>query len=85
MLRLLPIAALIFMFAGSALAQEARLITSVRPLAVKSAPATPVEPNEVEKRAFEQTNLVRVKNGTCNIRLSRRRRIPRSGRESSAG
>jgi len=63
MLRLLPIAALIFMFAGSALAQEARLITSVRPLAVKSAPATPVEPNEVEQRAFEQTNLVRVKNG----------------------
>ncbi len=64
MLRLLPITGLILMFAGFAMAQEARLITSVRPVAVKSTPATPVvEPNEVEKRAFEQTNLVRVKNG----------------------
>ncbi len=52
------------MFAGFAMAQEARLIASVRPVAVKSTSATPVvEPNEVEKRAFEQTNLVRVKNG----------------------
>ena len=47
-----------------AFGQEARLITSVRPVAVKSpATTTPVEPNELEKRAFEQTNLVRMKNG----------------------
>ena len=57
MLRLLPIAGLILMFAGAALAQEARLITSARP------PIALVEPNDIEKRAFEQTNQVRVKNG----------------------
>jgi len=65
MLRLLPIAGLLLVFiAIPALGQEARLITSVRPVAVKSStPATPVEPNDIEKRAFEQTNFVRVKNG----------------------
>jgi uncharacterized protein YkwD len=30
---------------------------------VKPAPATPVEPTDIEKRAFEQTNLARIKNG----------------------
>lgn len=63
MLRLLPIAGLIFVFSGVVMAQEARLITSVSPLAVKPAPTSPVEPNDIEKRAFEQTNLVRVKSG----------------------
>jgi uncharacterized protein YkwD len=64
MLRLLPIAGLLLAFiAIPASSQEARLITSVRPVTVKAAPATPVEPNDVEKRAFEETNLVRVKNG----------------------
>ena len=65
MLRLLPITGLLLAFiAIPAFGQEARLITSVRPVAVKSTPATPVvEPNDIEKRAFEQTNLVRVKNG----------------------
>ena len=64
MLRLLPIAGLLLVFiVDSCLAQEARLITSVRPVAVKPASATPVEPNDIEQRAFEQTNLVRVKNG----------------------
>ena len=63
MLRLLPIAGLILVFTGLTMAQEARLITSSGPVAVKPVPATPVEPNEIEKRAFEQTNLVRVKNG----------------------
>ena len=63
MLRLLPIAGLILVFAGLTTAQEARLITAFGPVAVKPVPATPVEPNEIEKRAFEQTNLVRVKNG----------------------
>lgn len=64
MLRLVPIAVLTVAFlAGSAPAQEpvARLITSARPVTAK--PSAPVEPNEIEKRAFEQTNLVRVKNG----------------------
>ena len=61
MLRLLPIAGLFLVFlATSAFAQEARLITSARPLTAK--PAL-VEPNDIEKRAFEQTNLIRVKNG----------------------
>ena len=63
MLRLVPIAGLILLLAGSVLGQEARLITSVRPVTVKPIPATPVEPNDIEKRAFEQTNLARVKNG----------------------
>jgi uncharacterized protein YkwD len=62
MLRLLPIAGLILILAGVAMAQEARLITSVRPVAVRPIPTTPVEPNDIEKRVFEQTNLVRVKN-----------------------
>lgn len=63
MLRLVSIAGLILVFAGAVVAQEARLITSVRPVTVKPIPATPVEPNDVEKRVFEQTNLMRVKNG----------------------
>ena len=61
MLRLLSIAGFLLIFlATSAVAQDARLITSARHVTVK--PAT-VEPNDVEKRAFEQTNLIRVKNG----------------------
>ena len=63
MLRLLPIVGFILLLAGSVLGQEARLITSVRPVTVKPISATPVEPNDIEKRAFDQTNLVRVKNG----------------------
>lgn len=63
MLRLLSIAGFVLLFAVTALPQEARLITSVSPVAVKPVPATPVEPNDIEKRAFEQTNLFRVKNG----------------------
>src|SRR5689334_218460 len=65
MLRLLPITGLLLAFLSiPAFAQEARLITSVRPITVKPlTPVTPVEPNDIEKRAFEQTNLMRVKNG----------------------
>ena len=64
MLRLLPITGLLLVFlAIPAFGQEARLITSARPVVVKSTPVTPVEPNDIEKRAFEQTNVVRVKNG----------------------
>lgn len=60
MLRLLPITGLMLVFAGVSFAQEARLITSLTPIAVKPAP---IEPTDIEKRAFEQTNLERVKNG----------------------
>jgi uncharacterized protein YkwD len=65
MLRLLTITGLLLVFmAIPAVAQEARLITSVSPVVVKSTPATlVVEPNYIEKRAFEQTNLLRVQNG----------------------
>jgi uncharacterized protein YkwD len=62
MLRLLTIAGLVLVvLATNAFAQEARLITSAQPVTVK--PTTTLEPNDIEKRAFEQTNLVRVKNG----------------------
>jgi uncharacterized protein YkwD len=64
MSRLVPIAVLIVGFvAGSALGQEpvARLITSAKPISAK--PSAPAEPNEIEKRAFDQTNIIRVKNG----------------------
>src|ERR1044071_6280774 len=67
MLRLLPIAGIILLLAGSVLGQEARLITSIRPVSINPTPATPVEPNDIEKRAFEQTNLVRVKNGLAPL------------------
>jgi len=41
----------------------ARLITSLTPVTARSTPSAPVEPNDIEKRAFEQTNLMRVQNG----------------------
>ena len=70
MSRLLPVFALILgVLASSAMAQEAkpqpvaRLITSLAPVTARPASSAPVEPNDIEKRAFEQTNLMRVKNG----------------------
>jgi|SRR5215212_5829188 len=70
MSRLLPIFALVFgLGCQSALAQEARpqpvarLITSITPVTAKPAPFAPVQPNEIEKRVFDQTNIMRVKNG----------------------
>lgn len=64
MLRLVFIAGFVLVVAGAAVAQEARLITTLSPITVKaSAPATVVQPNEIEKRVFEQTNIMRVKNG----------------------
>jgi uncharacterized protein YkwD len=70
MSRLIPLAALILgMFCQSALAQQARsqpvarLITSITPVTKISTPSAPVEPNDIERRAFEQTNIIRVKNG----------------------
>ena len=51
-----------------------RRTTDPRHRPSKSTPATaPVEPNDIEKRAFEQTNLVRVKNGLRALNLGRRR------------
>jgi uncharacterized protein YkwD len=41
----------------------ARLITSLAPVRTLSAPSAIIEPNAIERRAFEQTNLVRVQNG----------------------
>ena len=41
----------------------AKLITSILPASITSKPTIPVQPNDIERRAFEQTNLVRVKNG----------------------
>src|ERR1043166_1794741 len=69
MSRLLTISALIFACCQLTLAQEgksqpvARLITSLAPVTSASTPAAAVEPNDIEKRAFEQTNVVRVQNG----------------------
>lgn len=70
MSRLIPLSALILgIFCQSALGQEAksqpvaRLITSITPITKISTASAPVEPNDIERRAFEQTNLIRVKNG----------------------
>jgi len=70
MSRLIPIAALLLgVLCQSAFAQDAkpqpvaRLITSLAPVMARPANVTPVEPNDIEKRAFEQTNIARVKNG----------------------
>ena len=70
MARLFPLSALILLaFSQLALGQEAkpqpvaRLITSLTPVTKVSTPPATVPPNDIEKRAFEQTNAVRVKNG----------------------
>lgn len=70
MSRLFAISALLFgLFCQSAFAQDAtsqpvaRLITSMAPVTARSASAALVEPNMIEKRAFDETNVIRVKNG----------------------
>ena len=71
MSRLLPLSAAIILAlcCQVALGQDAksqpvaRLITSLTPVTRISTPSAPVEPNDIERRAFEQTNIVRVKNG----------------------
>src|ERR1044072_3797498 len=70
MSRLLPLSALVLLvccqlaFGQDAKSQPvARLITSIAPVTKLSAPPATVEPNDIEKRAFEQTNLVRTQNG----------------------
>ena len=69
MSRLLLIAGFILGTCSQTLAQDARpqpvarLITALAPVTANPAPSALVEPNTIEKRAFEQTNLIRVKNG----------------------
>jgi uncharacterized protein YkwD len=70
MSRLLPLSALIILaccqltFGQEAKSQPvARLITSITPMTRPAAPPAVVEPNDIEKRAFDQTNLVRKQNG----------------------
>ena len=70
MSRLIVLSALtLVMFCQAAFGQEAkpqpvaRLVTTITPVPKMSVTRVPVEPNDIERRAFEQTNLVRVKNG----------------------
>jgi len=70
MLRVLPISALLLgILCQAAFAQDgrpqpvARLITSLTPVTARATNVTPAEPNDIERRAFEQTNIARVKNG----------------------
>jgi uncharacterized protein YkwD len=70
MSRLFPFSALILLACCQlALGQDAksqpvaRLITSIAPVTKVSTTPAAVEPNDIEKRAFEQTNRVRVQNG----------------------
>jgi uncharacterized protein YkwD len=69
MSRLLALSAIVLACCQFALGQEAkaqpvaRLITSLAPITRPSAPPATLEPNDIEKRAFEQTNLMRVQNG----------------------
>ncbi len=74
MLRLIPISALILgILCHAAFAQDAnpqpvaRLITTLTPVTARPTNLTPVEPNDIEKRAFDQTNIVRVKNGLAPL------------------
>jgi len=74
MLRQLPISAfVIVILCNAAFAQDAkpqpvaRLITSLTPVTAKPANPTPVQPNDIEKRAFEQTNIARVQNGLAPL------------------
>jgi len=70
MSRLIPLAALILgMFCHPALGQEAksqpvaRLITSITPVTRVSIASAPLEPNDIERRAFDQTNAARIQHG----------------------
>lgn len=70
MRRLLPLSGLVLgILCQSAFAQQAkpqpvaRLITTLTPVTSRPVSSAPVQPNDIEKRAFEQTNLTRVQNG----------------------
>ena len=74
MSRLIPISAfLLVILCQAAFAQDgrpqpvARLITSLTPVTARPTTLTPLEPNDIERRAFEQTNIVRVKNGLAPL------------------
>ena len=74
MSRVLPISALLIgILCQAALAQDARpqpvarLITSLTPVTARPTTVIPAEPNDIERRAFEQTNIVRVKNGLAPL------------------
>jgi uncharacterized protein YkwD len=74
MSRLLPLSAVVllaccqFAFGQEPKAQPvARLITSLVPVTRPSAPPATIEPNDIEKRAFEQTNLMRTQNGLAPL------------------
>ena len=74
MSRLIPISAfLLLILCNAAFAQDAkpqpiaRLVTSLTPVTARPTNLTPVQPNDIEKRAFEQTNIVRVKNGLAPL------------------
>ena len=67
--RVTGLAVSLLVVATSAFAQEAkpqpvaRLITAIAPVRTVPVPSAIVEPNAIERRAFDQTNLVRVQNG----------------------
>jgi uncharacterized protein YkwD len=70
MSRLVALSALtLVIFCQSAFGQEAkpqpvaRLITSITPVTKISTRPVPVEPNDIERRAFEQTNAARIQHG----------------------
>src|SRR5262245_16289144 len=74
MSRPLPLSALILLacsqlaFGQDAKSQPvARLITSLAPVTRPSAAPAAVQPNDIEKRAFEQTNLIRIQNGLAPL------------------
>jgi len=74
MSRLIPISAfLLVVLCHAALGQDAkpqpiaRLITTLTPVTAKPANVLPAEPNDIERRAFEQTNIARVKNGLAPL------------------
>ena len=59
MWRLVIIAALLVAGLSQSAWAQARLVTTLVPVTA----SLPAEPNAIEKRAFEQTNLARVQNG----------------------
>jgi uncharacterized protein YkwD len=74
MSRLVPISVfLLVVLCHATFAQDAkpqpvaRLITSLTPVTARPPTVIPAEPNDIEQRAFEQTNIVRVNNGLAPL------------------
>ena len=64
MLRLLPVAVLILGILSQCASGQARLVRTLAPVTTTPlATSAPVEPNAIEKRVFDQSNLVRIQNG----------------------